>query len=111
MLPFGNVAALSQPTPVSTHHASRNPQQTHTHTNDSMGKMRLLPPCLWLLHALVSPQAHALQTTRCDTTEAERARVMRKALKQLADKDYEILPGMLSFPDFAQPAGRYGLGT
>jgi len=36
---------------------------------------------------------------------------MRKALKQLADKDYEILPGMLSFPDFAQPAGRYGLGT
>lgn len=70
--------------------------------------MQVLPLCLWLLYALVAPQAYGLQTTKCDTTEAERARYTLKALKQLEDT-YEILPGSLSFPDFAQPAGRYGL--
>lgn len=91
---------------------SRNPPPPHNtqHTTHSMSKMcTLLPPCLWVLYALVAPPVHALQTTQCDTTEAERARVTRNALKQLADS-YEILPGSLSFPDFAQPAGRYGLG-
>jgi hypothetical protein len=73
-----------------------------------MGK--ILPLCLWLLYALVAPQAYTLQTTKCDTTEAERALYTLKALKQLEDT-YEILPGSLSFPDFAQPAGRYGLGA
>lgn len=74
--------------------------------------MRLFAPCLWLVYALVAPlqEAHALQTTVCDTTEVERAHVTRNALKKL-EETYEILPGSLSFPNFAQPAGRYGLGT
>lgn len=52
--------------------------------------------------------ACALQTTTCDTTERERAVIARKALALLED-DYDVIEGSLSFPPFAQPAGRYGL--
>ena len=108
----GRIVIVMHPTHLpTTTLPSRNPPLPSPTDQYSMGKMRaLLPPCLWVLYALVAPPAHALQTTKCDTTEAERARVTRKALKQLED-NYEILPGSLSFPDFAQPAGRYGLGT
>lgn len=65
--------------------------------------------CFFLLNAISGFQAYARQTTKCDTTEAERAEVMRRTLESL-ENEYEILPGSLSFPPFAQPAGRYGLG-
>ncbi|TFJ80156.1 hypothetical protein NSK_008713 [Nannochloropsis salina CCMP1776] len=67
-----------------------------------------LHTCFFLLNAISGFQAYARQTTKCDTTEAERAEVMRRTLESL-ENEYEILPGSLSFPPFAQPAGRYGL--
>jgi hypothetical protein len=57
---------------------------------------------------LQQPPASALQTTACDTTERERAVLVQRALAALED-EYEVIEGKLSFPPFAQPAGRYGL--
>lgn len=65
-------------------------------------------PGLLLLGLLLLHPAAALQTTQCDTSEGERAVVMRRAMEHL-DDEYEIIEGKLSFPRFAQPAGRYGL--
>lgn len=60
---------------------------------------------LWLgLLALATGR----QTTQCDSSETERALIMRRALEAL-EEEYEIISGKLSFPSFAQPAGRYGL--
>lgn len=65
---------------------------------------------LLLALALLLPLlATARQTTACDTSEAERAVIARRALAQLEEDGYEAIEGKLSFPPFAQPAGRYGL--
>lgn len=65
---------------------------------------------MWLLMllGLLATGACALQTTTCDTTERQRAAVAREALSLLED-EYNVIEGKLSFPPFAQPAGRYGL--
>lgn len=53
--------------------------------------------------------ATAQQTTQCDTSPGDRALITRRALEALEEEGYDVIPGKLSFPPFAQPAGRYGL--
>lgn len=65
----------------------------------------------WLvlgLPAVLAAAVTAHQTTQCDTSEGERALITRRALEALSE-EYDVIPGKLSFPPFAQPAGRYGL--
>lgn len=63
---------------------------------------------LGLAAAALAVTATARQTTQCDTSEGERSLITRRALEALSE-EYDVIPGKLSFPPFAQPAGRYGL--
>jgi hypothetical protein len=63
----------------------------------------LLALLVVLLVLLLQPlAANAKQTTVCDTTERERAVIVKRALEALGD-EYDVIEGKLSFPPFAQP--------